>query len=108
MQREKNVCIILLSFLEINGVEVVNKEVKDGGVYVTSFDNTIVLNDRRYYEKLGAKNIIKIEASSELMNAYEEAVKKEIEKHNEEMSKIKTSHLKYYSFNKHMNDVNNF
>ena len=95
-------------YLEVNGIEVVNNDNTKYGVFVTSFDNTIILNDSRYYKKVGADRVVRIEAHPKLMEKYEEAKQLEIKKNNEELAKIKTSHITDYDFNKHMNDVNNF
>ena len=95
-------------YLEVNGIEVVNNDNTKYGVFVTSFDNTIILNDSRYYKKVGADRVVRIEAHAKLMEKYEEAKQLEIKKNNEELDKIKTSHIIDYDFNKHMNDVNNF
>ena len=95
-------------YLEVNGIEVVNNDNTKYGVFVTSFDNTIILNDSRYYKKVGADRVVRIEAHAKLMEKYEEAKQLEIKKNNEELDKIKTSHIIDCDFNKHMNDVNNF
>lgn len=98
-----------ISDLVVNGIEVVTK-ITDK-VFISTFDNTIVLNSSLYFKKLGAKSIVRIEASKELIEGFKVANKKE---RNEEEKKINerfnwnTVANLDYNFEKHMNDVDTF
>lgn len=97
--------------LTINGIEVVKNNKYDDVVFISTFDNTIVLNSSLAYKKLGGKSVIKIEANDEVIKAFKEATQKsieEIDKRTEEFVKnTKISIEQYnYTFEKHMNDKN--
>lgn len=97
-----------ISNLVVNGIEVVTKITEQ--VFISTFDNTIVLNSNLYFKKLGAKSIVRIEASKELIEAFKIASKEERDeeerKLNEKFNWDTVTNLDY-NFEKHMNDVNN-
>ena len=99
--------------LIVNNIEIVKGGGKrDMAVFVTTFDNTIVLNDSCAYSKLGARQVIRIEASSELMEEYikqtEERIRLKNEKEDMIEKKFRKNRKPYYDFDMHMNDVNQF
>ena len=95
--------------LIVNDIEIVKDRTKrDMSVFVTSFDNTIVLNSSRLYKKLGANQIVRIMASDELMEEYHKQYKQILKSQEEERNRIlnRTNKKSYYDFNMHMNDIN--
>lgn len=108
----------LVTDLIVKGIEIVKNNKSSNTVFVTSFDNTIVLNDSYAYKKLGSKCPIRIKANDELITKFEEAVRKKIDKENEQFRKCSEGFKNYLkknnineeayltSFNKFMNDKN--
>ena len=101
----------LVTDLTVNGIEVVKNNKYSHVVFISTFNNTIVLNDSLAYKKLGGKSVIRIEANSEVIKAFKEATQKSIEEMNKKTEEFvkntKISAEQYnYTFEKHMNDRN--
>lgn len=101
----------LVADLTVNGIEVVKNNKYSHVVFISTFNNTIVLNDSLAYKKLGGKSVIRIEANSEVIKAFKEATQKSIEEMNKKTEEFvkntKISAEQYnYTFEKHMNDRN--
>lgn len=108
----------MVTDLKVNGIEVVKDNKDSNNVFVTTFDNTIVINSKRLCKKLGSTSVIRIAASEEIISIYKEAVQKDIEKESIKDARIvelakegqkrrgQTSEQANLSFNRHMNDVN--
>ena len=101
----------LVADLTVNGIVVVENNTDSDVVFISTFDNTIVLNSSLAYKKLGGESVIKIAANEEVIRKFKEATRKSIEKMNREskefVKNIKISVEQYnYTFEKHMNDRN--
>lgn len=68
--------------LKVNDIEVVKDNKDSNNVFVTTFDNTIVINSKVLCKKLGSTSVIRIAASEEIISIYKEAVQNDIEKEN--------------------------
>lgn len=110
----------LVTDLTVNGIEIVKNNSNSDLVFISTFDNTIVLNSSVAYKKLGGKSVIRIAANNEVISVFNLAVKELIEKSNKEiktMSEITkrnnerkgiTEEQFLLTFEKHMNDKNSF
>ena len=101
----------LVTDLIVNEIVVLENNKYDDLVFISTFDNTIVLNSSLAYKKLGGKSVIKIAANDEVIKKFKEATKKSIEEMNERVKSFaentKISMEQYnYTFEKHMNDRN--
>ena len=101
----------LVADLTVNGIVVVENNTDSDVVFISTFDNTIVLNSSLAYKKLGGKSVIKIAANEEVIKRFKEATQKSIEemdrKTKEFVKNTKISTEQYnYTFEKHMNDRN--
>ena len=101
----------LVTDLTVNGIVVVENNADSDVVFISTFNNTIVLNSSLAYKKLGGKSAIRIAANDELIKAFKEATQKSIEEMNKKTKEFventKISAEQYnYTFEKHMNDRN--
>ena len=101
----------LVTDLTVNGIVVVENNTDSDVVFISTFNNTIVLNSSLAYKKLGGKSVIRIAANDEVIKTFKEATQKSIEEMNRKAKKfvknIKISTKQYnYTFEKHMNDRN--
>lgn len=110
----------IISDLTVNGIEVVKDNADSNNVFISTLNNTVVINSRNLYKKLGSSSVIRIEANEEVISLFNEAVKKQIEKENKELERqceltkknLKENNISdeqfMLTFNKHMNNKNNF
>lgn len=101
----------LVTDLTVNGIVVVENNTSEYVVFVSQFNNTIVLNDSLAYKKLGGNSVIRIAANDEVMEAIKEATKKDMKEINNNTKKFvdntKIDIETYnYTIEKHMNDIN--
>ena len=101
----------LVTDLTVNGIVVVENNTDSDVVFISTFNNTIVLNSSLAYKKLGGKSVIRIAANDEVIKAFKEATQKSIEEMNKKTKEFventKISAEQYnYTFEKHMNDRN--
>lgn len=97
--------------LTVNGVEVLKNT--NGGMDCYLTRDFIVINSSSLYKKLGANSRIKIVTNEELESIYNEESTKSIVEREKRTERIvestKISFDKYnYTFEKHMNNKNNF
>ena len=97
--------------LTVNGVEVLKNT--NGGMDCYLTRGFIVINSSSLYKKLGANSRIKIVTNEELESIYNEESTKSIVEREKRTERIvestKISFDKYnYTFEKHMNNKNNF
>lgn len=103
----------LITDLIVNDTVVVENNTSKYVVFVSLFDNTIVLNDSLAYSKLGGNSIIRIAANEEVMQIARAAARKAREDMERRTRKFvqntKIDMETYdYTFEKHMNDKNSF
>ncbi|GEQ22736.1 hypothetical protein CBU02nite_32420 [Clostridium butyricum] len=100
-------------FLKVNGIELLKTDKSTIDCYLT--EKYLVVNGSYLYEKLGAKDVIRIENNEELVAAYKKAIELSKQIREEEFKKTKAQWNKLtetekknfsYTFEKHINDVN--
>ena len=78
----------LVTDLTVNGIKVVENNTDSNVVFISTFNNTIVLNSSRAYKKLGSESVVRIATNDEVISVFKSAVEKSIKKSNEEAEKI--------------------
>lgn len=74
--------------LTVNDIEVVKGNKNSDIVFISTFDNTIVLNSSTAYKKLGCTSVTRVVANDELITLFKKEVQKDIDKRNAERERI--------------------